>query len=96
MKFERSAFSFFGGFLMYQMPDGTRQFIARLRQPKDRSTYITFLIKNFTVEEYIERLEIRREAPLNILGSKGYVSYNQKKAAQYRELAARFRGEIAA
>lgn len=92
MKFERAAFTYFGGYLNYRMPDGTNQFIARFKhQPKDKPTFLTFLIKNFSVEEYVELLEIQRKAPLTILEAKGYVCYNMKKAAQYRALAAAFR-----
>lgn len=97
MQFERARFSYFGSVLTYAMPDGTSQFICRFKHdPKSRPSFVTFLIKNFTVEEYIERLEVRGEAPFPIANSKGYVSHNQKKAAQYRTLAAAFRGEIAA
>lgn len=97
MNFERQSFTYFGGYLHYQMQDGTRQFIARFKHdPKDRPTFVTFLIKNFSIEEYVERLVNRNEAPLNILASKGYKSHNQRKAAKYRELAAMFRGEAKA
>lgn len=97
MQFERACFTYFGGYLNYLMPDGTRQFIARFKHdPKDKPTFLTFLIKNFSVEEYVERLVNREEAPLNILASKGYKSHNQRKAARYKELAAMFRGETKA
>lgn len=92
MKFIREQFEYYGGYLTYRMPDGTSQFIARFKYGKNaKPTFLTFLIKNFTVEEYIERLEVRRECPLPILESKGYVSPNMKKAAKLRELANAFR-----
>jgi hypothetical protein len=93
MKFERSSFLYSSMWLTYVMPDGTNQFIARFRagNKNSKASFLTFLINNFSVEEYVERLEVRREAPLTILESKGYVSPNMKKAAKLRELAAAFR-----
>ena len=92
MKFERAAFTFFGGYLNYRMPDGTNQFIARFKYGKNaKPTFLTFLIKNFAVEEYIELLEIQKKAPVEILNAKGYVTPNAKKAAQYKMLAEAFR-----
>lgn len=92
MKFEKANFTYFGGYLNYRMPDGTNQFIARFKYGKNaKPTFLTFLIKNFAVEEYIELLEIQKKAPLEILRDRGYVSPNEKKAAQYKMLAAAFR-----
>lgn len=60
------------GYIDYNLGD-TSKFVARLKYVKGaKASFITFLIKNFTVEEYFSRLE-NREAPLTILESKGYM-----------------------
>lgn len=48
------------------------KFVARFKRG-GRGPFLTFLCKNFTVEEYFSRLDAG-ESPLNILESKGYVS----------------------
>lgn len=58
-----------GEFVTY---DG--QFVARFKRG-GRGSFLTFLVKNFTVEEYFSRLE-DGEAPLTILQSKGYLPPN--------------------
>jgi len=56
-------FSVFGG-----------DFIARFKHTtKIRGRFITFLIKNFTVDEYLDRLA-HGETPMAILKSKGFVA----------------------
>lgn len=47
------------------------KFVARFKRG-GRGSFLTFLVKNFTVEEYFGRLE-NGEAPLTILQSKGYL-----------------------
>ena len=48
------------------------KFIARFKHvPKRRVSFLKFLVKNFTQEEYFNRLT-NGEAPLTILMSKGY------------------------
>ena len=55
------------------------KFVARFKyQRGSKASFITFLIKNFTVEEYFARLD-NREAPLEILRSKGYLQPHIKK-----------------
>ena len=44
----------------------------------DQGTFITFLIKNFTVEEYFSRMKAG-ESPLDILESKGYLAGSVKR-----------------
>lgn len=52
---------------------GEQKFVARFKYARSgRGTFITFLVKNFTVEEYFTRLNAG-EAPLTILESKGYL-----------------------
>ena len=49
------------------------KFIARFKHTqKIRGRFITFLIKNFTVEDYLNRLD-QGETPMAILESKGFV-----------------------
>ena len=78
--------NFFGKeYVDYTNPvDGTRKFVARFKYAKDgRGTFLTFLTKNFTVEEYFGRLEAG-EAPLEIVRSKGYIQPHVKKALKAR------------
>jgi hypothetical protein len=53
------------------------KFVARFKRG-GKATFLTFLAKNFTVEEYFGRLEAG-EAPLKILESKGYLLPHIKK-----------------
>lgn len=54
-------------------PSGKSKFVARFKYAKGgKSSFIKFLIQNFTVEEYFSRLDAG-EAPLAILESKGYL-----------------------
>jgi hypothetical protein len=72
--------SFHGGeYVHYVMPDGTWKFVARFKYAKSsRPSFLTFLTKNFTVEEYFSRLE-KNEAPLDIARSKGFIQPHIKK-----------------
>lgn len=62
------------------------EFIARFkRNKKNRSGFISFLVKNFTVEEYLDKRN-KGISPMMILEAKGYVSLTVKnvlKAAGY-------------
>jgi hypothetical protein len=59
--------------------DGTTKFIARFKYAKgSKASFLTFLTKNFTVEEYFGRLE-KGESPLPILQSKGFIQPHIKK-----------------
>ena len=72
--FEKSKFNFDGMYLEYE-----GRFIARFKYVRSNVPgFRSFLIKNFTVEEYFER-RTRQEAPLDILQSKGYVSAHIRK-----------------
>ena len=53
------------------------KFVARFKRG-GRGSFLTFLCKNFTVEEYFARLDAG-EPPLKILESKGYVSPRVQK-----------------
>ena len=79
--FIKENFSYSGGYLTYD--DGVdRHFIARFKYvPKSSATkFMNFLIKNFTCEEYLERAD--KEAPLEILESKGYCSPEMARLAK--------------
>ena len=55
------------------------KFVARFKYQRSAAgTFQTFLIKNFTVEEYFDRMAAG-EAPLTILESKGYILPHIKK-----------------
>ena len=53
------------------------KFVARFKRG-GRGSFLTFLCKNFTVEEYFSRLD-GGEPPLTILESKGYILPHIKK-----------------
>ena len=53
------------------------KFVARFKRG-GKATFLTFLVKNFTVEEYFGRLDAG-ETPLKILESKGYLLPHIKK-----------------
>ena len=76
--FTKTNLEFDGMYLMY-VAEGSdaRNFVARFKRGQSAS-FITFLIKNFTVEEYFERLN-NRESPLPILQSKGYLQPHIKQ-----------------
>ena len=74
-----------GDYVDYNIGDKSK-FVARFKYAKGgKASFISFLIKNFSVEEYFSRLD-NRETPLRILESKGYVQPHIKrvlKAAGY-------------
>lgn len=56
------------------------KFVARFKYARSsKHSFISFLIKNFSVEEYFSR-QAKGEAPLTILQSKGYLQPHVKKA----------------
>ena len=58
------------------------EFIARFKYRKPYKTWINFLVKNFTVEEYLGMIDLQnpnRVAPLHALESKGFISPNRKR-----------------
>ena len=72
-KFVKENFNYAGGYLTYN-----GKFVARFKYAKDsKGTFVTFLTKNFTTEEYFA--ELANKAPLTILESKGYVTPGVKK-----------------
>src|SRR5262245_45352452 len=80
-KFDKAKFNLSGGYLTY----GTeRKFVARFKyRHMSAADFRSFLIKNFSVEEYFARREAD-EAPLTILTSKGYVLPHIRKQLKER------------
>jgi len=79
MLFNKDNLIYSGGYLHYVDPEGKQKFVARFKHmPSSKGTFITFLIKNFTVEEFFDRSDAE-EAPLEILQSKGYLLPHIKK-----------------
>ena len=55
------------------------KFVARFKyKPGSKKSFIAFLIKNFTVEQYFAAMESGL-APLQILNAKGYIQPHIKK-----------------
>ena len=73
MKFKRDQFTYFGGCLNYTDDNGTERFVARFKYAatSSRGTWVTFMVKNFTVEEYFLALE--DSTPLQVMQGRGYV-----------------------
>lgn len=75
-KFVRDQFQYGGGYLTYG-PE--RKFVARFKYcARDKAGFMSFLIKNFTVEEYFGAYA-DGTAPSAILKTKGYVSTTVKR-----------------
>lgn len=86
-KFNRDQFEYSGGYLQYfldPMPCAwdRRKFIGRFKYG-GMGIFKTFLIKNFTVEEYLAKIDAGF-SPLTILESKGFVSHNVRKAMKMK------------
>jgi hypothetical protein len=78
MKFERAKFvNQGGGYYSYE-----GKFVARFKYGRGGAgTFITFLIKNFEVEEYFEKTSGSgiENTPLKVLQAKGYLQSHIKK-----------------
>ena len=55
-----------------------RKFVARCRNHSHAGSFMTFLKKNFTIEEYFEAYD-SGIPPLKILETKGYITPNMKR-----------------
>lgn len=63
-----------------------RKFVANFsNRGGGKATFVKFLIKNFTVEEYFEMLDANK-SPLSIVETKGYVLPHIKKMLKKRGL----------
>jgi hypothetical protein len=71
-KFDKTKILSFSGNISY---DG--KFVARCRRVQDSKGFVSFLVKNFTVEEYFGLLEAM--PPSKVLATKGYVSLTVKQ-----------------
>lgn len=78
-QFYRNHFNYHGGYLTY---GANRRFVARFKHGgKDKPGFLSFLIKNFTVEEYFAALEAGTP-PVKVLETKGYVPATVRKLLQ--------------
>ena len=79
--FKRDNFEFWGGYLNYRTEAGERKFVARLKYgaAKSKGPWITFMMKNFTVEEYFAAMEEKDSSPLGIMEAKGFLLSHIKK-----------------
>ena len=76
-KFSKDSFS--GTEYVNYTTGGVSKFVARFKYVRGtKASFLTFLTKNFTVEEYFGRLE-KSESPLEILQSKGFIQPHIKK-----------------
>lgn len=68
-KFDKSKFSYHGGYLTYNTGDGNPKFVARFKYsgPFSKACFQKQLVKNHSVEEYFHKLEIDHVAPLRVL-----------------------------
>jgi hypothetical protein len=89
--FQKDMFESSGECITYFAGGERSKFVARFKYVKsNKASFISFLIKNFTVEEYFDRLDTN-ESPLTILESKGYIPLHIKRAlkqAGYPQTAA--------
>lgn len=77
--FQKDNFYGYGEYIDYNVSETKSRFVARFKYKKSSKTsFINFLIKNFSVEEYFGRMDAG-EAPLTILQSKGYLQPHIKK-----------------
>lgn len=76
--FTVDALKFDGMYLTYCAPDKAPVFVARFKRKGQYGSFMTFLIKNFTVEEYFAARNVG-DAPIEILQSKGYLQPHIKR-----------------
>ena len=86
-KFNKEAFNIPSGRDIYVSYDtgNSIEVVARFKYMNARVSakdFIKFLVKNFEVEEYLNLLRAG-VAPLTILETKGYVSYNMRQLIKY-------------
>ena len=82
-KFSKENLNDSNGWLSYG-PE--RKFVANFtKRGGGKSTFVTFLIKNYTVEEYFSLLDVGM-APLMIVQEKGYILPHIKKWLKERGL----------
>ena len=86
-KFDKSKFSYHGGYLMYG-----DKFIARFkhRGPITKAVFLKQLLKNHTVEEYLRKNEVDGIAPLTILKEADPKWYNSMHEAYQAKIQAKY------
>ena len=98
-KFDKSKFSYHGGYLMYDVGNGDKhrwsdaqKFIARFkhRGPVTKGIFLKQLIKNHTVEEYLRKNEVDGIAPLTILKEADPKWYNSVHEAYQAKIQAKY------
>lgn len=95
-KFIKAQFEYHGGYLHYNTDAGERKFVARFKHcPRDRAGFVSFLIKNFTVEQYFNGLDLENKTPVKILEERGYVSATVKKLLRQSGYPETFEGRDA-
>jgi hypothetical protein len=99
-KFDKSKFSYHGGYLMYDVGNGDKhrwspdqKFIARFkhRGPVTKGIFLKQLIKNHTVEEYLQKnANGMGIAPLTILKDADPKWYNAVLEAYQAKIQAKY------
>jgi len=88
--FKKENFEYDGMYLMYNLKPGqhygNNEFVARFKYVKFAGAFKSFLIKNFTTDEYFSRYKAG-ESPLDILESKGFVTPQAKKLCKKHGMA---------
>ncbi len=91
-KFDKSKFSYHGGYLMYDVGNGDK-FVARFkhRGPVTKAVFLKQLIKNHTVEEYLRKnANGMGIAPLTILKEADPKWYNAVLEAYQAKIQAKY------
>ena len=68
--FHKELFSYSGGYLMYGNNLNDQVVIARFKYTKNWRTWVNFLVKNFTVAEYLQAAD--ETSPREAIESKGF------------------------
>ena len=68
--FHKELFSYSGGYLMYGNNLNDQVFIARFKYTKNWRTWVNFLVKNFTVAEYLQAAD--ETSPREAIEAKGF------------------------
>ena len=68
--FHKELFSYSGGYLMYGNNLNDQVFIARFKYTKNWRPWVNFLVKNFTVAEYLQAAD--ETSPREAIESKGF------------------------
>ena len=78
--FHKELFSYSGGYLMYGNNLNDQVFIARFKYTKNWRTWVNFLVKNFTVAEYLQAAD--ETSPREAIEAKGF--YDDMTVAMLR------------